>query len=323
MAVPLTVAVTGATGFLGRHVIAALAARGCRLRLLARREPLDLGLDLSVVPDIVLGSLEDHAALRRLVRGADVVLHLAGAIKAADDAGYLRVNRDGTKALLDAVVDVAAGAHFIQISSLAARHPELSGYAASKRAGEEAVQARLAGERYSIIRPPAIYGPGDRETMIFFQLASRRLVPVPGKPTARIALIHVEDAARLLVSRVFGTATGRVHAIADQRPEGYAWREILGAAAAAVGNASPQYFSLPTGLVKAIGSGAGAIAKIVGKNGMVSAGKVRELLHEDWAVHGEELLSAADAKPQHGLGEGFASTAVWYRNAGWLPPASV
>ena len=169
-----------------------------------------------------------------------------------------------------------------------------------------------------MVRPPAIYGPGDRETMIFFELASRKWVPVPGKPSARIALIHVEDAARLLVARVFGTPTGRVHAIADARPEGYAWREILAAAAAAVGNTSPTYFSLPTSLVKTIGGGAGAIAKIVGKTGMVSAGKVRELLHEDWAVHAEELLRDADAEPGHGLTEGFAGTAIWYRNAGWL-----
>jgi nucleoside-diphosphate-sugar epimerase len=315
---PLTVAVTGATGFLGRHVIAALAARGCKLRLLARREPLDLGLEAAVVPDIVLGALEDRAALDRLVSGADVVLHLAGAIKAADDAGSLRVNRDGTRSLVDAVLQQAPKAHFIQVSSMAARHPKLSGYAASKRAGEDVVQERLEAGRYSIIRPPAIYGPGDRETMVFFQLASRKLVPVPGKPSARIALIHVEDAARLLAARASGDPTGRVHAIADGRAQGYGWREILGAAAAAVGNDAPQYFSLPTGVVKTIGGGASAIAKIVGKSGMVSAGKIRELLHEDWAVHASELLREPAAEPRHGLIEGFAGTAAWYRNAGWL-----
>lgn len=275
------------------------------------------------MPDIVLGTLADPAALRRLVQGADVVLHLAGAIKAPDDAGYLRVNRDGTEALVDAVADAAPDAHFIQISSMAARHPELSGYAASKRAGEQVVLDRLDAARFSIVRPPAIYGPGDRETLIFFQLASRRQVPLPGRPTARIALIHVEDAARMLAARAFGAPTGRVHAIADSRPEGYAWQEILGAAAAAVGNGSPRYFSLPTTLLRTIGGGAGAIARIVGKTGMVSAGKVRELLHEDWAVRGEELLREAGAEARHGLGEGFASTAVWYRNAGWLSPASV
>lgn len=314
---PLTVAVTGATGFLGRAVIAALAVRGVQLRLLVRREPLELAGSVAK-PDVVLGSLEDRAALGRLVQGADVVLHLAGAIKATDDQAYLRVNRDGAGALAEQVAKRAPGAHFIHVSSMAARHPELSGYAASKRAGEQAVIDVLGLPQLSIIRPPAIYGPGDRETMIFFELASRKLVPLPGKPSARIALIHVEDAAHLLAERVSGQPTGRVQAIADERPSGYSWQEILGAASSAVGNTSPRYFSLPSGLVRAVGGGAGAIAKIVGKAGMVSAGKIRELLHEDWAVPAAELLREANAAPQHGLTEGFAATANWYREAGWL-----
>ncbi|MBA4287126.1 MAG: epimerase [Xanthomonadaceae bacterium] len=315
---PLTVAVTGATGFLGQKVIAALASQGCHLRLLARREPLGLAAIAGTQPDIVLGSLDDRAALGRLVQGVDVVLHVAGAIKAIDDAAYLRVNRDGTRALAEQVAAYAPNAHFILVSSLAARHPELSGYAASKRAGEQAVVDVLGLQRVSIVRPPAIYGPGDRETMIFFELASRKLVPLPGKPGARIALIHVDDAVQSLVARVFGAPTARVQAIADERPDGYSWREILGAASSAVGNTSPRYFSLPGGLVKAVGGGAGAIARIVGKAGMVSAGKIRELLHEDWAVHADELLREKGAEPKHNLPDGFASTAVWYRDAGWL-----
>jgi 2-alkyl-3-oxoalkanoate reductase len=315
---PLTVAVTGATGFLGQNVIAALSARDCQVRVLARREPLALASTFGARLDVVLGSLDDRASLGRLVQGADVVLHTAGAIKAVDDEAYLRVNRDGTRALAEQVAEHAPGAHFILVSSLAARHPELSGYAASKRAGEQAVIDVLGLQRVSVIRPPAIYGPGDRETMIFFELAARAMVPLPGKPSARIALIHVEDAARLLVARVFGAPTARVQAIADARPEGYAWREILGAASSAVGNGSPRYFSLPSGLVRAVGGGVGAIAKIVGKAGMISAGKIRELLHEDWGVHADELLRETEAEPKHNLPDGFAATAVWYRNAGWL-----
>lgn len=315
---PITVAVTGATGFLGGHTVAALAAAGCRLRLLARREPLALGLESAARPEIVLGSLDDQGALERLVEDVDVVLHMAGAIKAPDDAGYLRVNRDGTVALARAVKAKAHGAHVVLVSSLAARHPELSGYAASKRAGEDALLDVLGHERVSIVRPPAIYGPGDRETMVFFELAKRKLVPVPGRPEARISLMHAADAARALTVRVLGAPTRGVHAIADGRPQGYAWREILEAAAAAVGNQSPQFFPLPAGLLRTVGSGVGAIAKIAGKNGMVSAGKIRELLHEDWAVPVTELLREAGAEAAWSLRDGFATTASWYRQAGWL-----
>lgn len=312
-----TVAVTGSTGFLGRHVVAALAARGCRLRLLARREPTDAGWG-DLAPEVVLGALDDTAALERLVAGADAVLHLAGAIKAKSDEGFMQVNRDGSRALAEAMARTGPDARLIHVSSLAARHPELSGYAASKRASEAAVFEVLGESRVSVVRPPAIYGPGDRETMIFFELAARRLVPLPGKPTARISLIHVADAAALLAERVLGQPTGRVHAIADGCPEGYGWKQILEAAAAAVGNATPSYFQLPSGLLRGVGGGVGAVARLVGKSDMISAGKIRELLHEDWSVPDQQLLREPAALPRQALVPGFASTAQWYRQAGWL-----
>lgn len=176
----------------------------------------------------------------------------------------------------------------------------------------------LGWQRLSIVRPPAIYGPGDRETMVFFELAARALVPVPGKPSARLALIHADDAAAVLAALVRGKPSMRVQAIADGCPTGYSWQAILAAAAAAVGNAAPRFFLLPQGLVRAVGSGAGFVARITGKSGMVSAGKIRELLHEDWAVHADELLDVPGFKPAYGLEDGFAMTARWYREAGWL-----
>jgi len=246
------------------------------------------------------------------------VLHLAGAIKAYSDAAFMRVNRDGTRALAEAMLEAAPQAHLVHVSSLAARHPELSGYAASKRASEEVAFAALGAAKVSVIRPPAIYGPGDRETMVFFELASRRFVPLLGKPAARISLVHVADAAAVLAVRAVSEPTGKVQSIADDCPDGYGWKEILGAAAAAVGNRAPAYFQLPAGLLRGVGSGVGAVAKLIGRSDIISAGKIRELLHEDWAVPETELLREPAAPPQHSLLAGFASTAQWYRQAGWL-----
>lgn len=317
MAADQTVAVTGATGFLGRHVVAALAAQGFRIRLLARREPIDNSWG-DLVPDVVLGSLSDRAALGRLVDGADAVLHLAGAIKARDDAEFLAVNRDGSRALAESAAATSSVRHFIHVSSLAARHPELSGYAASKRASEDAVLEALGAERVSVIRPPAIYGPGDRETMVFFQLAARKFVPLPGAASARISLIHVHEAARLLAECVTSAPSGKIQAIADERADGYGWREILDAAAAAVGNRSPRYFSVPGGLLRGIGGSVGALASFFGQSGMVNAGKIRELLHEDWSVPQAQLRRSPNGLTGPDLSAGFKATALWYRQAGWL-----
>lgn len=311
-----TVAVTGATGFVGRHAVAALAARGWRVRLLARSDPAH-ALWQGLVPEVVLGALDDGPALRRLVHGVDAVLHLAGAIKARDTAAFMQVNRDGTAALVAALQAAAPQAHLLHVSSLAAREPQLSGYCASKQAGEQMVMQRLEPERFSVLRPPAVYGPGDRETLVFFQLGRQPLVPLLGRPSARIAVIHVEDLSSALIDRLEKGPSGTIQSLADAQPQGYSWRQILSAAADATGNAKPRFVQLPRPLLKGVGSAASGAAALLGKASMFNAGKLRELLHEDWSVGTAELF-AASQPARYSLGAGFRSTAIWYRQAGWL-----
>lgn len=313
------IAVTGATGFVGRHLVQSLAAQGWQVRVLARSEPAH-ALWQHATPEVVLGSLSDVAALERLVRGADAVLHLAGAIKARDTAEFMRINQDGTAAVAEATLRAAPQAHFLHISSLAAREPSLSGYCASKRAGEQQALSLLGPERVSVLRPPAIYGPGDRETMVFFQLASQRWVPLLGRPSARLAVIHVEDAVSALIARLQAGPSGQVQGIADAQPEGYSWQQILAAAAAAVGNHQPRFIQVPRPLLKGIGGAAGGLAQLAGQAAMFNPGKLRELLHEDWSAPAESLFRPTPP-PRHTLHGGFSSTAAWYFQNGWLSPA--
>jgi nucleoside-diphosphate-sugar epimerase len=159
------VAITGATGFVGGYTAKALAEAGWRVRLLCRRLPLSPLLS-DISPEIVLGDLEDPAALAALVRGADAVVHAAGAVRALDAVGFYRANADGTARMVAAVRADAPQARFVLISSLSAREPTLSAYAGSKRAGEiELERAAGAALDWSILRPPAVYGPGDRELL--------------------------------------------------------------------------------------------------------------------------------------------------------------
>lgn len=309
-------AVTGATGFVGRHLVQLLAAQGWQVRVLARSEPAH-ALWQQATPEVVLGSLSDAAALERLVHGADAVLHLAGAIKARDAAEFLRINRDGTTALAEATLRAAPQAHFLHISSLAAREPSLSGYCASKRAGEQQALSLLGPERVSVLRPPAIYGPGDRETLVFFQLASQRWVPLLGRPSARLAVIHVEDAVSAMMARLEAGPSGQIQGIADERPEGYSWQQILAAAAAAVGNTTPRFVQVPRPLLKGLGTAAGGVAQLVGQAAMFNPGKLRELLHEDWSAPAASLFRPAQAA-RHTLNKGFSSTAAWYLQNKWL-----
>jgi nucleoside-diphosphate-sugar epimerase len=208
-------------------------------------------------------------------------------------------------------------AHFILVSSLAAREPSLSDYAASKRAGEAAVLDAL-GSRATVLRPPAVYGPGDRETLLFFQLARMRCVPLLAGPEARLAMMHVRDLARLIVALAASTPRGAVLAGADGRPEGYRWDELLGTAARAVGNLEPRFVRVPQPLLGGVAL-VGDLSRAMGVASMLSSQKLRELRHPDWSVPMAELVLPKGWAPEFDLDTGFADSVAWYRAAGWLP----
>lgn len=308
-------AVTGASGFIGKHVVAALSAGGWRVRLLLRRVPEGAEWRQSH-PEVVVGSLEDEAALVRLVQGADAVVHLAGLIKAARRQHFFEVNCKAVARLANTVRQVAPEAHFLLVSSLAAREPALSDYAASKRAGEAAALDVL-GPRVTVLRPPAVYGPHDRETLRFFQIARWPRIPLPGRPDARAALIHVRDAARLLAAVAAASPRGEVLAMADDHPEGYSWQAVLGAAARAVANPAPRFFPAPQALLKGVAL-IGDVARLAGSASMLNSQKLRELRHADWGVARDALAKPPGWAPEFDLDRGFADAVAWYRAAGWL-----
>ena len=302
-------AITGATGFLGRHLVGALAEQGWRVRALVRRDAV-LAAPAGVEPEIVIGGLSDDGALDRLCRGAEVVVHVAGLIKAASFAAFAKVNVDGSRRVAEAALRAGVG-RFLAVSSLAAREPQLSPYAASKRAGEAAIQAVL-GDRVRVLRPPAIYGPGDLETLSVFEAARRLPLAPVFDPRARIAMIHVADAARQIAAAADCGPDKAVVALSDARAEGYSWREIVGAAAQAVGR-SPRLLQLPSAVLTAAGV-AGAAQRFFGGDSILSPGKARELRHLDWSVRPEERWDSAPAA-SFDITTGFAHTVAWWRVA--------
>jgi nucleoside-diphosphate-sugar epimerase len=259
----------------------------------------------------VPGDVSDESALRRLAAGADAVIHAAGLVKARSRAAFDAVNVDGARRMARCAADAR---HVVLVSSLTAREPTLSSYSASKAAGEAAM-AEILGERLTIARPCAIYGPGDRELLPVFQAAARSpLLPLLS-PQARVAMIQVEDAARQIAALAAAPPLGRAVALTDSRPEGYSWRELMSAAARACGR-NPTFAPVPSALVHAIGI-TNDFTMLLGRTPMLSSAKARELLHRNWAVAPEER--AWDAPPVlYDLNTGFSSTVTWYRAAGWM-----
>lgn len=313
---PPLAAITGGTGFVGLHLVPALARSGFRLRLLSRKPPSHPALaDLAF--ETVQGSLQDQSALAELVQDADVVIHAAGLIKAHKRSDFLRTNQDGAAALAQAARARAPQARFLLVSSLAAREPQLSPYAFSKKAAEMVVRQAYgaAPTQLAIIRPPAIYGPWDRETLPLFQATRRHFVPLLSR--GKTALIHADDAADALAAMAGASFRPGCFALADERPGGYTMRDIFTTASQTTGG-QPVFFNLPAPLLLLAGAVSGLWGKTQRVAPIFTLGKAREILHHDWSVVASELLPRDIYAPRIDLASGFAQTIAWYRQAGWL-----
>ena len=310
------VALTGATGFVGSHAARVFAESGWNVRVLARRLPSN-ALLASVDPELIVGDLDDAPALQALVRGADVVVHAAGAVRALDAVGFYRANAQGAASIVAAVQCDAPQTRLILVSSLSAREPTLSDYVGSKRAGEVEVERAGTALDWSIIRPPAVYGPGDRETLAYFRAVSRGLAPRPAIAAARLSLIHVEDLAEALALAVERAPAGAVYEIDDGREGGYGYRDMQQSAAAALGRKALSV-AVPRPLMAGLARLNQLGHRLGGPVQILTPGKVGEIFHPDWTVHDRRLAGAIGFTARYDLASGFRDTVLWYRRREWL-----
>jgi len=299
-------AVTGGTGFVGQALLEEASRRGIAIRALARREQ---GSRDGV--EWLRGDLADRDALARLVSGAKAVLHIAGVVNTPDPLGFHVGNVTGTEALVEAARR-AGVERFIFVSSLSAREPGLSAYGRSKRHAEEVVQT--SGLDWTIVRPPAIYGPRDREILELFRAARWGVVPMP--PKGRASIIHVADLARLLLVLVPPSeiTRQRIFEPDDGREGGWTHREL----AKAIGSAAGRRVWVPH-LPRGVLLAAARLDKLLrGEKAKLTADRVGYMAHPDW------VCSPAKAPPgelwqgEVPTEEGLAETADWYRAEGWL-----
>lgn len=312
----MLVALTGATGFVGRHLAHALAPRH-RLRLLVRRPDRALA---ALGGELVHGALGRDGAIERLVAGAEVLVHAAGAIRAPSAAEFDRVNHQGTAHLLAAAAAAGVG-RVILVSSLAARAPEVSAYARSKAAAEAALAAQAQRFETVIVRPPAVYGPGDRATFEIFRGIARGRLVVPGDRNARFSLLYVEDLAELVAELVSAQGlAGGVLEPDDGRDGGYDWPALAEIASQALGH-QVRLHLLPRAAAPAVAMLSELVARVTGGTALLPRDKLGELYHRDWVCRQWPAGDPLRWRPAVGFAEGVRRTLDWYRAAGWLRAA--
>jgi nucleoside-diphosphate-sugar epimerase len=324
------VLLTGGTGFVGGHAAEALAAAGHGVRALTRGRD-DGGVLARAGAEPVRGSLEDAASLRAAAAGVDAVLHGAGLIRARSPSEYHAVNAEGTLRLLEACAAAEPPPRrVVLVSSLAAQGPSPSGrplpeeaperpvshYGASKLRGER-IARRFAGRlEVVVVRPPAVYGPRDRETLEFFRVAARGIRPRLAGRDLRLSLVHAEDLARGLVAALEapGAAGGTFHLC---HPEVWTLGGLLDRMAAALGRVG-RPLPIPRALLRAAAFVSEHAASVAGRVPLLAEDKAREIVQPAWVADPAAARRVLRWEARIPASEGVPSTARWYRGNGWL-----
>lgn len=300
-------AMTGATGFVGGATLRRAVEAGWHVRALTRRP--------QVARDGVTwidGALDKPASLADLAAGSDVVMHIAGVVNVPTRAAFEAGNATAT----GHVVDAARGAgvtRFIHVSSLAAREPGISNYSWSKARAETIVKA--SGLDWTIVRPPAVFGPGDAEMLDIFRMARRGVALLP--PVGRMSAIYVDELARLLVALAADrhVSVGQVYEPDDGKPRGWSHRGFARAVGRAVGRSHVSTLSVPAAVLKA----GGRIDRLVRRSrAKLTPDRARYIAHPDWVAADGASPPPDLWRPELDTDDALVETVRWYRNEGWL-----
>jgi len=334
-----TVLVTGASGFIGTHLVEHLLRQGCEVRCLIRpTTPATHLLRPNVVR--VSGSLTAPESYRRAVAGCDVVFHLAGLVASRHPTDLMTTNGQGTARLAEACADRPNPPTLVAVSSLAAAGPPrqdrsfrdetdtphpVSHYGTSKRAGEIELQKRAGQLPITIVQPGIVYGARDRKIAAMFKAIARSGIHfVVGFQTPRLSLIHVDDLVQLLMLAAASGERLDSHAAGEYSPSGYYL--------ACDDGAHPTYWQLGQRVARALGRrvlvwpllrpvgwSVGAIAEWAASPGAVlSRDKIREATVPSWACSAAKARSRLGFRPAMPLDARLRQTATWFSEHGWL-----
>ena len=326
----MTSLVTGATGFIGSHLVELLLSKGHTVRVLLRKtSSLEWLKGLPI--EMFYGDLFDMGAMEKAVAGVDYVYHSAGLTKAKTPEEYYRANQEGTRNLLQAALSKAPNIRrFVHISSQAAAGPSptsapinegfpphpLTTYGKSKQKAEEEVLAVASRMPVTICRPPAVYGPRDKDVFEFFNTYKKGLQPIVGFSEKYVSLVHVTDLVRgFVLAGESEKATGQIYYISSDRA--YGWKEVGEATRAAMGRGAIRV-RIPEPLVYVISAFAEIGAKFSPKPALINLEKARDMVQDYWTCDSSKALRDFGYKQEISLEDGVRGTVEWYKKHGWL-----
>lgn len=327
----MIVSITGGTGFIGSHLVDRCLERGDEVRVLVRKTSNLRWLEGKNV-QLIEGDIRDASSLEAFVRDADYVYHIAGVVKARDRAGYFDGNVTATENMLDATQRFAPNVkRFLYASSQTAAGPSpsldrpvreddephpITTYGESKIAAENAVRARTNTLPWTIVRPPAMYGPRDTEIFIYFQAIARGLNSMIGFNDKRLSLLHADDLVTgSILAAEADISVGETYFISSE--EFYSWPQV-GRITAAIMDSRYVTLRLPHALVYVIAGVSQFIAGLQRKPATLNIEKARDITRQYWTCDVSKAKKELGYRQQVGIEDGIRNTVAWYRQQGWL-----
>jgi len=322
--------VTGATGFIGSHLVELLLKKNHAVRVLLRKTSDTIWLN-GLQVEYAYGDLFDEAALHKAVADVDYVYHSAGVTKAKTKEEYFRGNTEGTKNILEATLRRnPALKRFVQISSQTAAGPSpsklpvteeapchpITSYGRSKLRAEEICLEKRDALPITIVRPPAVYGPRDKDIFEFFNTMSKGLQPMVGLHEKYVSLIHVSDLVRgFVMAAESDVSKGGIYFISSRSI--YGWKEV-GEITRRLMARSVVRLRIPAPGVYAIAGVSEFFGLFSKKPVLINFEKARDMVQSYWTCDSSKAKRDFGYEEEISLEQGIRSTLDWYKSRGWL-----
>jgi len=322
------VLVTGATGFIGKHIVPRLLREHYSVRCLVRPDSHRLATCENDV-EWTIGDVSDPDSLDRACRNMDLVIHLAGITKSINPDIFFQTNTTGTENLIKAVSEgtktifissqaaVGPSKNLIPLSEQAPANP-VSAYGRSKLLAEQLYLQTDRPINYTIIRPAIVYGPEDRESLSLFRIAKYHLNPHIGIRKSLVNIVHIRDLVEFIMICINNQSSeSEIFHINDGNDVGYKQNELISKAAECMDSWTIPLYVPKIALKLGVNLNS-FISHIRGNTSILNPDKYNELTARGWVLSSQKAREILDYRPKYDIDSGFKMTIDWYRENGWL-----